>query len=89
MSDISQIQVNGTTYDLCDATSRTQIANLQDSVDWISFNPDYKPDYVDFGASSIGGVSIGTKKENCKRQFQIEDSILIYYNTENSPQKQI
>ena len=32
MSDISQIQVNGTTYDLCDATSRTQIANLQDSV---------------------------------------------------------
>lgn len=35
MSDISQIQVNGTTYDLCDATSRTQIANLQDSVDQI------------------------------------------------------
>ena len=32
MADVKQIEVNGVTYDIHDATARSQIANLQESV---------------------------------------------------------
>ena len=38
MADVKQIEVNGVTYDICDAVARQDIASLQDSVGYVTYD---------------------------------------------------
>ena len=85
MSDISQIQVNGTTYDLCDATARTEITNLQDSVI-------YKTSFEMSNQNTIklspggwnGGIAFELLGNGWRYQLMVEESGLKFQKYQNS-----
>ena len=66
MADVKQIEVNGVTYDICDAVARQDIANLQQSVSQILDTKN-----INFYIGSVDNITANTASIVKQNAYQV------------------